>query len=76
MYGEGHVALSSVFKDLGYVVMAELTVQVGRENRMGGSAVDMSGFSMMKIRFWMHVDQGNGEHPNRHPYQDHRARPR
>jgi hypothetical protein len=48
----------------GMVIDREFTVQVWEENRMDRAAMNMSGFSMMVIRFGMHMEQGDCEHPH------------
>jgi len=59
----------------GLLMAAELTIEIARQHRMNRPAVDMSGFSMMVIRFRMHMEQGDCEHPHGQPHEDCHARP-
>ena len=46
---------------------AELTVEISRKHRVDSPAVYMSGFSVMVIRFRVHMEQGDCEHPHNDP---------
>ena len=76
MCKDGEMARRSVSEAISCVVIGvEFAVQVGRENCMNCSTVDMPCFSVVEIRFWMHVDQWNKEHPQRCPHEDDHAKP-
>lgn len=76
MCKDGEMARRSVSEAISCVVIGvEFAVQVGREHCMNCSTVDMPGFSVVEIRFWMHVDKGNNEHPQRCPHEDDHAKP-
>jgi len=49
------------------VVVFEFALKVGRKDRVHGSGVDVTGFSMMGIRLGMDMEQGEGEQPEYHP---------
>lgn len=68
---------SGVSEAIGSVlVVVELAVQIRREDCMDRPAVDMPGFSMVMIRFRMHVEQRDGKHPRNDPGSQQGVRPR
>jgi hypothetical protein len=53
-----------------FVIIPKLAVQITREDRMQGAAVDMPGLSMVMVRVRMDMEQGNREEPHDHPSKD------
>lgn len=49
------------------VVVFEFTLKVGRKDRVHGSSVDVTGFSMMWIRLRMDMEQRQGQQPQYRP---------
>lgn len=71
------MARSGVSEVIGRVlVVVELAVQIGREDRMDRPAVDMPGYSMVTIRFRMDVEQRDRKYPCDDPGLQHAVRPR
>jgi len=53
-----------------------LALEVWREHRVDGAAVNMTGIPMAMVGLGMNVDERNREHPQRHPCQNYSASPR
>lgn len=44
-----------------------LARQIRRDDRVGYSAMDMTGLTVVMVRLRVNMDQRNGQHPNRQP---------
>lgn len=53
------------------VVVFEFTLKVGRKDRVHGSSVDVTGFSMMGIRLGMDMEERQGQQPQDRPCAKH-----
>ena len=52
-----------------------LARQIRRDDRVGYSAMGMTGLTVVMVRLRVNMDQRNGQHPNRQPREDHQACP-
>ena len=48
-----------------------LTLEVWRENRVDGAAVNMTGIPVAMVGLRVHVDQRNRDHPEHQPCWNH-----
>jgi hypothetical protein len=52
-----------------------LARQIGGDDRVGESAMGMTGLAMVMVRLRVNMDQRHGQHPRRQPREDHHACP-
>ncbi len=50
-----------------------LARQIRRDDRVGYSAMGMTGLTVVMVRLRVNMDQRNGQHPSRQPRHDHWA---
>lgn len=54
-------------------VMVELALKIRRPDGMDQAPVGMPFLSMVVIHFWMHMNEGNRQHPEANPRQHHQT---